>query len=60
MRLFLLLVPKRRFRIGLQSFLADLFPLAARREGIRHLSSYLRRDIGLEECPPPDWERLLR
>ena len=60
MRLFPLLVPKRQFRIGLQSFLAGLFPLAVRREDGRHLSSYLRRDIGLEERPTPDWERLLR
>jgi hypothetical protein len=59
MRFFALLVPKHQFRIGFQSFLAGLFPRSTRREDVRHLPSYLRRDIGLEERPPSDWDRLL-
>jgi hypothetical protein len=60
MRLFPLLVPAHQFRIGLQSFLAGLFPVAARREDVRDLPPYLRRDIGLDERRPDNWERLLR
>ena len=60
MRPFPELVPATQFRIGLQSFLAGLFPLAARREDARDLPDYLKRDIGLDERRPPDWERLLR
>jgi hypothetical protein len=60
MRFFPLLVPKHQFRIGFQSFLVGLFSRATGREDVRHLPSYLRRDIGLEERPPSDWERLLR
>jgi hypothetical protein len=60
MRPFPLLVPKHQFRIGLQSFLAGLFPLAIRREDVRDLPDHLKRDIGLDDSRPPDWERLLR
>jgi len=60
MRPFPLLVPKHQFRIGLQSFLAGLFPVTIRRGDIRDLPDYLKRDIGLDEPCPPDWERLLR
>ena len=60
MRPFPLLVPASQFRIGLQSLLAGLFPLANRREDTRNLPPHLKRDIGLEEHRPPDWERLLR
>ena len=60
MRPFPLLVPSNQFRIGVQSFLAGLFPIATRREDVRDLPDYLKRDIGLDEHRPPDWERLLR
>ena len=60
MRLFPLLVSSHQFRIGLQTFLAGMFPVASRREDARGLPPYLQRDIGLEERRPPDWERLLR
>ena len=61
MRLFPLLVPKHHVWIGLRSFMAGLFPLATRREDVRDLPAYLKRDIGLDEHRPPDrWERLLR
>ena len=60
MRPIPLLVPASQFRIGLQSFLAGLFPLVNRREDARNLPPHLKRDIGLEEHRPPDWERLLR
>ena len=60
MRPFPLLVPKHHFRIGLLSFLAGLFPRTGRREDLRDLPDYLKRDIGLDEHRPPDWERLLR
>jgi hypothetical protein len=60
MRPIPLLVPAHQFRTGLQSFLAGLFPQAARREDIRDLPDYLKRDIGLSEHSAPDWERLLR
>ena len=60
MRPIPLLVPASHFRIGLQSFLAGLFPLANRREDARNLPPHLKRDIGLEGHRPPDWERLLR
>ena len=60
MRPIPLLVPASQFRVGLQSLLAGLFPIATRREDVRNLPSYLKRDIGVEEHRPPDWERLLR
>jgi hypothetical protein len=60
MRPFPLLVPKHQFRIGLQLFLAGLFPCIAKREHLRDLPDYLKRDIGLHEHRTPDWERLLR
>jgi hypothetical protein len=60
MRPFPLLVPASQFRSGLQSFLAGLFPLANRREDVRDLTPYLKRDIGLDEQRDADWERLLR
>ena len=60
MRPFPLLVPASQFRIGLQSLLAGVFPIANRREDVRNLPPHLKRDIGLEEHRPPDWERLLR
>ena len=60
MRPFPLLVPANQFRIGVQSLLAGLFPIATRREDVRDLPPYLKRDIGLDEHRPPDWERLLR
>lgn len=60
MRPFPLLVPANQFRIGMQSFLAGLFPVATRREDVRDLTPYLKRDIGLDEQDAPDWERLLR
>jgi hypothetical protein len=60
MRPIPLLVPASQFRIGLQSFLAGLFRLVNRREDARNLPPHLKRDIGLEEHRPPDWERLLR
>jgi hypothetical protein len=60
MRPFPLLVSSHQFRIGLQSFLAGLFPVASRREDVRDLPPHLRRDIGLDERHPPDWQRLLR
>ena len=60
MRPFPLLVPKHQFRIGLLSFLAGLFPRTIGREDLRDLPDYLKRDIGLDEHRPPDWERLLR
>lgn len=60
MRPFPLLVPANQLRFGLQSFLAGLFPVAIRRGDIRDLPDYLKRDIGLDEPRPPDWERLLR
>ena len=60
MRPFPLLVPASQFRIGLQSFLAGLIPCAIRREDVRDLPPHLKRDIGLDEHRPPNWERLLR
>lgn len=60
MRPFPLLVPANQFRIGLQSFLAGIFPRTVRREDLRDLPDYLKRDIGLDEHRPSDWERLLR
>jgi hypothetical protein len=60
MRPFPLLVPASQFRVGVQSFLGGLFPVAIRREDVRDLTPYLKRDIGLEEQGAPDWERLLR
>jgi hypothetical protein len=60
MRPFPLLVPANQFRIGLQSFLAGLIPYAVRREDVRDLPDYLKRDIGLNEHSAPDWKRLLR
>jgi hypothetical protein len=60
MRPFPLLVPKHQFRIGLLSFLAGLFPRVVKREELRDLPDYLKRDIGLDEPRPPDWHRLLR
>jgi hypothetical protein len=60
MRSFPLLVPANQFRVGLQSLLAGLFPLATKRDDVRNLPDYLKRDIGLDEHRPPDWERLLR
>jgi hypothetical protein len=60
MRPFPLLMPKHQFRIGLQSLLASLFPRMAKREHLRELPDYLKRDIGLDEPRPPDWHRLLR
>lgn len=60
MRPFPFLVPANQFRIGMQSFLAGLFPVATRREDVRDLTPYLKRDIGLDEQDAPDWERLLR
>jgi hypothetical protein len=60
MRPFPLLVSASQFRIGVQALLAGLFPVASRREDVRDLPAYLKRDIGLNEHRPPDWERLLR
>lgn len=60
MRPFPLLVPANQLRIGMQSFLAGLFPVATRREDVRDLTPYLKRDIGLDEQDASDWERLLR
>jgi hypothetical protein len=60
MRPIPLLVPVSHFRIGLQAMLAGIFPRTARREDARDLPDYLKRDIGLNEHRPPDWERLLR
>jgi hypothetical protein len=60
MRPFPMLVPASQFRIGLQSFLAGIFLRTVRREDLRDLPDYLKRDIGLDERRPPDWERLLR
>ena len=60
MRPFPLLVPANQFRVGVQSFLAGLFPVAMRREDVGDLTPYLKRDIGLEEQRVPDWDRLLR
>jgi hypothetical protein len=60
MRPFPLLVPSHQFRIGLQSFLAGVFPRTVRREDVHRLPDHLKRDIGLQEHRPPDWERLLR
>ncbi len=60
MRLIPLLVQRHHFRVGWLSFLAGVFPALHRREDIRHLPPYLKRDIGLDEHRPPDWERLLR
>ena len=60
MRPFPLLVPKHQFRIGLLSFFAGLVPRAVGRGDVRDLPDYLKRDIGLDEHRPPDWERLLR
>jgi hypothetical protein len=34
--------------------------MANRREDVRDLTPYLKRDIGLDEQRVPDWERLLR
>ncbi len=59
MRPFPLLVPASQFRSGLQSCLAGLCPIANRREDVRDLTPYLKRDIGLEHGAP-DWERLPR
>ena len=55
-----LLVQASQFRSGLQSFLAGLFPVATRREDVRDLTPYLKRDIGLEEPGVPDRDRLPR
>jgi hypothetical protein len=60
MRPFPLLLPANQFRIGLQSFLAGIFPRTVRREDLRDLPDYLKRDIGLDGHRPPDWQRLLR
>lgn len=60
MRPFPLLVQASQFRSGLQSLLAGLFPVANRREDVRDLTPYLKRDIGLDEQRVPDWERLLK
>ena len=60
MRSFPLLVPANQFRTGLRSLLAGLFPLTTRRDDVRNLPDYLKRDIGLDEHRAPDWERLLR
>ena len=60
MRPIPLLVPASQFRVGLQSFLAGLFPIATAREDVRNLPPHLKRDIGLDEPRAPDWERLLR
>ena len=60
MRPFPLLVPANQFRIGLQSYLAGLLPGTTGREDVRDLPDYLKRDVGLDAAPPPDWERLLR
>lgn len=60
MRSFPLLVPANQFRIGLQSLLAGLIPLATKRDDVHNLPDYLKRDIGLDNHRPPDWERLLR
>ena len=60
MRSFPLLVSANQFRIGLQSLLAGLFPLTTKRDDVRDLPDYLKRDIGLAEHRPPHWERLLR
>jgi hypothetical protein len=60
MRPFPLLVPANQFRIGLQSFLAGIFPRTVRRGDLRNLPDHLKRDIGLDQHRPPDWERLLR
>jgi len=60
MRPIPLLVPANQFRIGLQSLLAGLFPIANRREDVRNLPPHLKRDIGLDAHRPSDWERLLR
>jgi hypothetical protein len=60
MRPFPLLMPANQFRIGLQSLLAGLFPIATRRDDVRDLPPHLKRDVGLDERCPPDWERLLR
>ena len=60
MRPFPLLVPTHQFRIGLAAFLAGIFPRQVGRENVRNLPDYLKRDIGLSEHQPPDWERLLR
>jgi hypothetical protein len=60
MRPFPLLVPASQFRSGVQSFLAGLFTVGNRREDVRDLTPYLKRDIGLDDPSVPDWERLLR
>jgi hypothetical protein len=60
MRPLPMLVPANQFRIGLLSFLAGIFPRTVRREDLRDLPDYLKRDIGLDEHRTPDWERLLR
>ena len=60
MRPFPLLVPASQFRVGVQAFLAGLFPYSTRREDVRDLPDHLKRDIGLNEASAPDWERLLR
>ena len=60
MRPIPLLVPANQFQIGLQSLFAGLFPIATRREDVRDLPPHLKRDIGVDEHRPPDWERLLR
>lgn len=60
MRPIPLLVSSNQFRSGLMAFLAGVFPIANRCEDVRHLPTYLLRDIGLDEPQSPDWERLLR
>jgi len=60
MRPFPLLVPAIQFRIGVQAMLAGIFPRTTRREDVRDLPDYLKRDIGLNEASAPDRERLLR
>jgi hypothetical protein len=60
MRLFPLLVSRHDFQIGLQSFLAGLFPLLTTREEIRDVPPHLLRDIGLGEDRGPGRDELLR
>jgi hypothetical protein len=58
MRLFPLPVPKHQFR--LLSLLAGMLAVATRRENVRNLPPYLKRDIGLDDSRIPDWDRLIR
>jgi hypothetical protein len=60
MRLFPLPVPKHQFRIGLPLFLAGMLAVATRRENVRNLPPYLKRDIGLDDPRIPDWDRPIR